>query len=68
MDYKKLEILTKGRSLPISAENEDKERILIEKCSNGDLNYYQLHTFQKNDWIRVNRYYEDGSYDETYEK
>lgn len=68
MNYKKLEELTKEKALPITAENDDRERIIIEKCNNGDLNYYQLSTFQNNDWIRINRYYEDGSYDETYEK
>lgn len=68
MDYKKLEEITKDKTLPLTAENEDKERVVIEKLHNGDMKYYQLSTFQNNDWVRVNRYYEDGSFDETYEK
>lgn len=68
MDYKKLEEITEGKTLPLNAENEDKERVVIEKLHNGDMKYYQLSTFQNNDWVRVNRYYEDGSFDETYEK
>lgn len=68
MDYQKLEEITKGKTLPLNAENEDKERVVIEKLRNGDMKYYQLSTFQNNDWVRVNRYYEDGSFDETYEK
>ena len=68
MNYQKLEEITKGKTLPLVAENDKGERIIIEKCNNGDLNYYQLNTFQKNDWVRINRYYEDGSFDETYER
>lgn len=68
MNYQKLEEMTKGKTLPLMAENEDKERVIIEKCNNGELEYYQLYTFQNNDWVRINRYYEDGSIDETYER
>ena len=68
MNYQKLEEITKGKTLPLTAENESKERVIIEKLHNGDMKYYQLSTFQNNDWVRVNRYYEVGSFDETYEK
>ena len=68
MNYQKLEEITKGKMLPINAENENKERVIIEKFYNGYMKYYQLFTFQSNDWVRINRYYEDGSFDETYEK
>lgn len=68
MNYQKLEEITKGKTLPLNAENEDKERVIIEKLYNGDMKYYQLSTFQSNDWVRINRYYEDGSIDTTYEK
>ena len=68
MNYQKLEEITKGKTLPLTAENEDKERVIIEKLHNGDMEYYQLSTFQGNGWVRINRYYEDGSIDETYEK
>ena len=68
MNYKTLEELTTGKTLPLTGENEEKERVIIEKGHNGNLEYYQLSTFQNNDWIRINRYYEDGSIDETYER
>ena len=68
MNYQKLEEMTKGKTLPLMAENENGECVMLEKGHNGNLKYYQLSTFQNNDWIRINRYYEDGSIDETYEK
>lgn len=68
MTYQKLEEMTKEKTLPLMAENESKERVIIEKLHNGDMKYYQLSTFQNNDWVRINRYYEDGSIDETYER
>ena len=68
MNYQKLEEITKGKTLPLVAENEEKERIVVEKLHNGDMKYYQLSTFQSNDWVRINRHYEDGSFDETYER
>ena len=68
MNYQKLEELTKGKTLPLTTENENGELIIIEKGHNGDLEYFQLSTFQSNDWVRINRYYEDGSIDETYER
>lgn len=68
MNYQKLEEITKDKTLPLTAENEDKERVVIEKLYNGDMKYYRLSTFQNNDWVRINCYYEDGSIDTTYEK
>ena len=68
MNYQELEEITKGKTLPLNAENENKERVVIEKLYNGDMKYYQLSTFQSNDWVRINCYYEDGSIDVTYEK
>ena len=40
MNYQKLEEITKGKTLPLTAENEDKERVVIEKIHNGDMKYY----------------------------
>ena len=68
MNYKTLEALTTGKNLPLTGENEEKETVIIEKGHNGNLKYYQLSTFQNNDWIRINRYYEDGSIDESYKR
>jgi len=68
MNYQKLEEMTKEKTLPLTAENEGGERVIIEKGHNGDLEYYRLSTFQNNDWVRINCYYEDGSIDETYER
>ena len=68
MNFRKLDEMTKGKKLPFTAENENGERVIIEKGYNGDLKYYRLATFQNNDWIKINCYYEDGSIDETYKR
>lgn len=68
MNYQKLEEMIKGKILPLTAKNEEGERVIIEKGHNGEEEYYKLSTFQSNDWVRINRYYKDGSIDETYER
>lgn len=68
MNYQKLEEMTKGKTLPLVAENEFNERVIIEKRNNGELEYYKVSTLQSNNWVRVNCYYKDGSTDETYKK
>ena len=54
----------KGKSLPLSGENENGETVIVE----GNAECYILTTMQKNNWCRVNEYYPDGTTTETYEK
>lgn len=68
MTYQELAEMTKDKTFPLTGENDANERVIVTKGHNGDLGYYKVSTFQKNDWIRVNCYYEDGTVDETYEK
>lgn len=53
---------------PLCGTNEDGENIIIyiRKDENGK--YFEVHTFQKNNWIRVNRYYNDGNTEEWFDK
>lgn len=57
-----------GYSLPISGENESGETVIISQEPFEDTVCYRLDTYQNNDWIRINRYYPDGTVDETYER
>jgi len=68
MDYKYLRELTSGRTLPLSATNADGENVIIEEGREEGVHYYRLETIQKNNWSRINHYYEDGTSTETYEK
>ena len=68
MDYKYLRELTAGRTLPLSATNADGENVIIEEGREEGVHYYRLETIQKNNWSRINHYYEDGTSTETYEK
>ncbi len=53
---------------PIAGTNENSENIIIyiRKDENGK--YFEVHTFQKNNWIRVNTYYDDGTTEEWFDK
>lgn len=68
--YEKIKgiISSKGLNPPLSAENEDGEYTIIEEGKDGCGHFYQITTAQNNDWCRVNRYYEDGTTTETFEK
>jgi len=68
MDYKQLMEITQGKNFPCVGENDEKERVVIEKIDSNERNYFKVSAFQSNGWTRTNIYYEDGSCDETYEK
>lgn len=48
----------------ITGKNEDGESIIITIYSNRVV----TKTLQKNNWMRINTYWEDGNIDETYER
>lgn len=70
MNYKSIKNLVEnsGKSLPLSAENENGETVIIEQGAIDGMHYYSLKTAQSNGWIRINSYYSDGTIDETYTK
>ena len=56
--------------LPLLATNEDGEEVIVEAYGtdeNGDI-IWQLTTMQKNNWLRINVYYKDGTVEALYEK
>lgn len=56
-----------GFDCPCNGTDNDGNMIIISEGSCDGNHYYEVHTVQKNNWIRVNCYYEDGSVDETFE-
>ena len=68
MTFRELTELTKDHTLPIDATNENGEFVIIEAGSQDSNRYFRLTTAQNNGWCRINYFYEDGSYEELYEK
>ena len=58
-----------GNTLPAISENWNGEAtILTEGETDEGNNFFRLRTAQKNGWIAVTTYYEDGTITETFEK
>ena len=57
-----------GHNLPISAENENAEYVIIGEGYVDGQHFYELRTMQNNNWVRINTYWEDGTVEETYER
>jgi hypothetical protein len=68
IEYKTLEAFCAGTQLPATATNDKSEDVIITTEPWEDSKCYRIDTYQKNNWIRINRYYSDGSVDETYER
>lgn len=66
--YKNLERFCQDSTLPATAVNDKGENVIIstEPCTEGKC--YRLDTYQNNNWIRINRYYQNGDVDETYDR
>jgi len=56
------------KDLPLTYTNENDEYVILERSKQGDEEVYILKTAQKNDWIRVNVYYQNGTAEEYYER
>lgn len=66
--FASLEAFTRGTVLPASAVNDSGENVILTTEPFEDSYCYRLDTYQKNGWIRINRYYPTGDTDETYTK
>lgn len=66
MTYRGIDALVaeSGITPPLAAINEDGEDVIIER----GVDFYRLTTMQKNNWLRINTYYADGTADETYSR
>lgn len=61
-------ITQSGLTCPFSAENRNKEQIIVEMGKNECGKYICLTTVQHNNWCRINYYYEDGTEEEMFEQ
>lgn len=67
ISYKQFERDLKNKKLPI-AGTINGDTSIVSKGKDEAGSFYQTRTAQKNGWIRVNTYYEDGTVTETFEK
>ena len=54
--------------LPLAAETEDGEDVIVEAEHDEDGLVWKISTLQKNGWMRINYYYKDGTIEETYSR
>lgn len=66
--FNTLETMTKNKQLPIMGTNEDNEVVIIESGASIGEKFFRVTTVQKNDWLRINTYWENGTTEETYKK
>lgn len=68
INYNNLAIFTRDANLPATAVNDKGENVIVS-TEPSDLGMcYRLDTYQRNGWIRTNRYYKDGAWDEEYDR
>lgn len=68
MTFKELERMVDGRTLPLGAENEDGEPVIIEAGRTDGEKWFKLTTSQSNGWLRTNYIWENGTCEELFEK
>ncbi len=60
---------TDGKTMPLTFENACGENVIISGGQTEDgMKFFTLKTAQKNGWIAVSNYYEDGTAEEFYER
>ena len=68
MTYEQIKDCVDIYSTPCTAQNQDGETVIIEKFRDeNDKYFFRTTTIQKNNWMRINEYYADGTVTETYE-
>lgn len=65
--YDYLYLTKEYKDFPVAGTNEYGENVMIEHYD-GDWPYFKVTTFQSNDWVRINYFYQNGDVDEIYEK
>lgn len=70
MTYAELKKLTSGKEMPLSAENEEGENVIIVGGYSEDaqMYFYEVRTYQHNHWTRINIFWEDGTIEELFDK
>lgn len=68
MMYDLINTIAARADLPIVGTNEEGEHVVIEAGASGDRHFYRMTTSQRNGWLRVNTYWNDGDTEETYKR
>ena len=68
MTYAEIKKLYGDAVIPYFGMHIGGEKFLVSHEENDNGKYYKFKTFQHNGWIRINIYYENGDYEELYEK
>lgn len=67
--YQYLKRITDGKELPLMGVNEDGEVVCVSVSQFTDEGaVFKVESLQKNDWLRINHYHQDGTVEETYKK
>ena len=66
ISYANLARFTEGADLPATAVNDKGENVIVTTEPSDMGMCDRRDTYQNNGYVRINRYYEDGSWDETY--
>ena len=64
-DY--INLISKVENFPVVGTNEWGENVMIEHY-NGEDPYFKITTFQNNSWTRIIYLYQNGNFEEHYEK
>lgn len=57
-----------GHTLPAVSQNINGENTICVEGDADGLHFFEIKTSQHNGWVRVNRFYSDGSTEETFER
>ena len=52
---------------PCAGTNSDGEDVIVEHGKDEGGKFFSIATFQKNNWVRVNTYYESGDQTESFD-
>lgn len=55
-------------NLPLMGKNQDGEDVILSFHKTADGKYFKTETIQNNNWIKISIYWEDGTYEEMYDK
>ena len=64
--YQKL--INQCKEFPMVGKDEVNNTVLVVKGENENGKYVKTETAQKNNWIRINYYYENGDTEELFDK
>ena len=62
------ELMKECKEFPLCGKDDSGNNIIVTHGENDNGQYVKVQTAQKNGWIRVNYYYENGDSEELFDK